>query len=61
MWRYYLVASELAFRHNGHVVFQIQLAKRQYAVPLTRDYLAEVTNPNMLSMKSHHTASIAAA
>jgi cyclopropane-fatty-acyl-phospholipid synthase len=39
MWRYYLVASELAFRHNGHVVFQIQLAKKQDAVPLTRDYL----------------------
>jgi len=41
MWRYYLIASELAFRHNGHVVFQIQLAKRQDAAPLTRDYLAE--------------------
>jgi len=40
MWRFYLVASELAFRHNGHVVFQIQLAKKQDAVPLTRDYLA---------------------
>lgn len=39
MWRFYLVASELAFRLNGHVVFQIQLAKRQDAVPLTRDYL----------------------
>ncbi len=39
MWRFYLVASELAFRYNGHVVFQIQLAKKQDAVPLTRDYL----------------------
>ena len=39
MWRFYLVASEVAFRHNGHVVFQIQLAKKQDAVPLTRDYL----------------------
>lgn len=39
MWRYYLAASEVAFRHNGHVVFQIQLAKQQNAVPLTRDYL----------------------
>lgn len=39
MWRFYLVASELAFRHNDHVVFQIQLAKKQDAVPLTRDYL----------------------
>lgn len=39
MWRFYLVASEVAFRHNHHVVFQIQLAKKQDAVPLTRDYL----------------------
>ncbi len=39
MWRFYLVASELAFRLNGHVVFQIQLAKRQDAAPITRDYL----------------------
>ena len=46
MWRFYLILSELAFRHGGHVVFQIQLAKRQDAVPLTRDYLTstEVTN-----------------
>ncbi|MCF6220101.1 MAG: cyclopropane-fatty-acyl-phospholipid synthase family protein [Robiginitomaculum sp.] len=39
MWNFYLVASELSFRHNLHNVFQIQLAKRQDAVPLTRDYL----------------------
>jgi cyclopropane-fatty-acyl-phospholipid synthase len=39
MWRFYLVASEVAFRHNGHVVFQVQLAKKQDAVPFTRDYL----------------------
>jgi cyclopropane-fatty-acyl-phospholipid synthase len=41
MWAFYLVASELAFRLNGHVVFQIQLAKRQDAVPMTRDYLLQ--------------------
>mgnify|MGYP003628312004 FL=1 len=40
MWRFYLILSELAFRHNGHVVFQIQLAKEQDAVPLTREYLS---------------------
>ena len=39
MWRYYLVASELTFRHNKQVVFQLQLTKEQDAVPLTRDYL----------------------
>ena len=28
MWRYYLVASEMTFRHHGQCVFQIQLAHR---------------------------------
>lgn len=39
MWDFYLSASELSFRHGAHVVFQLQLAKRQDAAPLTRDYL----------------------
>lgn len=39
MWRYYLIASELTFRLNRQVVFQLQLSRRQEAVPLTRDYL----------------------
>jgi len=40
MWEFYLAACECAFRHCGLMVFQIQLAKRQDAVPLTRDYIA---------------------
>jgi cyclopropane-fatty-acyl-phospholipid synthase len=40
MWEFYLAASEMAFRHQGMMVFQIQIAKRIDAVPLTRDYLA---------------------
>ena len=39
MWRYYLLASELTFRHGRQCVFQVQLAHQQEAVPLTRDYL----------------------
>jgi len=39
MWNFYLAASELSFRHGLHNVFQIQLTKRQNAIPLTRDYL----------------------
>jgi len=39
MWNFYLASSELSFRHGLHNVFQIQVAKRQDAVPLTRDYL----------------------
>jgi cyclopropane-fatty-acyl-phospholipid synthase len=39
MWRFYLIASELSFVEGHQVVFQIQLARRKDAVPLTRDYL----------------------
>lgn len=41
MWDFYLAASEMAFRHQGMMVFQIQLARRQDAVPLTRAYIAD--------------------
>lgn len=40
MWEYYLAMSETAFRHEDVVVFQLQLARRQESVPLTRDYIA---------------------
>jgi cyclopropane-fatty-acyl-phospholipid synthase len=40
MWEFYLAISELAFRHRGHFVFQMQLAKRIDAAPITRDYMA---------------------
>ncbi|RFB78703.1 SAM-dependent methyltransferase [Methylovirgula sp. 4M-Z18] len=39
MWEFYLAGSETAFRVDGHMVFQIQLAKRQTVVPRTRDYI----------------------
>jgi cyclopropane-fatty-acyl-phospholipid synthase len=41
MWEFYLGVSEIGFRHRGCMVFQIQLAKRVGAVPLTRDYMRE--------------------
>jgi cyclopropane-fatty-acyl-phospholipid synthase len=41
MWEFYLVGSEVAFRVYGHMVFHIQLAKRQDVVPRTRDYVGE--------------------
>ena len=41
MWEFYLAASEAVFRYAGHVVFQIQMAKQQDAVPLTRDYITD--------------------
>jgi cyclopropane-fatty-acyl-phospholipid synthase len=40
MWEYYLAMSETAFRCEGVVVFQIQLARRVDALPMTRNYIA---------------------
>ena len=39
MWLFYLTASEMSFRHDGLMVFQLQLARSIDAVPLTRDYI----------------------
>ena len=39
MWEFYLVACATAFEVADLVVFQLQLAHRNDAVPLTRDYL----------------------
>jgi len=39
MWEFYLAASEMSFREQNMMVFQIQLTKRQGVVPMTRDYI----------------------
>ncbi|MBI5132091.1 MAG: class I SAM-dependent methyltransferase [Rhodopseudomonas palustris] len=39
MWEFYLAASEMSFRKQNTMVFQIQLTKRQGIVPITRDYI----------------------
>ncbi|MBV9248261.1 MAG: class I SAM-dependent methyltransferase [Acetobacteraceae bacterium] len=39
MFEFYLAGAELSFRREGGMVFQIQMAHRQDAVPLTRDYI----------------------
>jgi cyclopropane-fatty-acyl-phospholipid synthase len=41
MWEFYLAVSEIGFRYGNLMVFQIQLAKRLDAVPLTRNYIAD--------------------
>ncbi len=41
MWQFYLAASEMAFRLQAMMVFQIQLTKRQGVVPITRGYIGE--------------------
>ena len=40
MWEFYLASSELSFRHLGLNNFQLQAVDNQYALPLTRDYIA---------------------
>jgi cyclopropane-fatty-acyl-phospholipid synthase len=39
MWQFYLAGAMSAFRHDGHVVFQLQLSRHRDVVPITRDYL----------------------
>jgi cyclopropane-fatty-acyl-phospholipid synthase len=39
MWEFYLAGSEMAFRKQNLMNFQIQLTKRQDVVPMTRDYI----------------------
>ena len=41
MWEFYLAGCEVSFRYMNQMVAQIQIAKRQDAVPMTRDYMAE--------------------
>jgi cyclopropane-fatty-acyl-phospholipid synthase len=41
MWEFYLAACEAYFRWDTLFVFQIQLAKRLDAAPVTRDYMVD--------------------
>ena len=42
MFELYLVGSEIAFRRQRHMNFQIQLTRHADAVPLSRDYMVDV-------------------
>jgi cyclopropane-fatty-acyl-phospholipid synthase len=41
MWEFYLAGCEVAFRYMNQMVFQIQIARKQDAAPLTRDYMVD--------------------
>jgi cyclopropane-fatty-acyl-phospholipid synthase len=41
MWEFYLGIAEQSFRARRQYVWQVQLAKKVDAVPITRDYIAE--------------------
>jgi len=40
LWEFYLAASEMSFRKQNLMNFQIQITKRQGIIPITRDYIA---------------------
>jgi cyclopropane-fatty-acyl-phospholipid synthase len=39
MWEFYLACSEMSFRKQNLMNFQLQITKRQSVVPMTRDYI----------------------
>jgi cyclopropane-fatty-acyl-phospholipid synthase len=41
MWEFYLAASEMAFRKQNLMNFQVQLTRRQRVIPMTRDYITD--------------------
>jgi cyclopropane-fatty-acyl-phospholipid synthase len=55
LWEYYLAVSEVSFRHLFTTVFQIQLAKRQDAVPPTRDYIHDSLAGAEKAVRRHGT------
>jgi len=56
MWEFYLAGSEMAFRHQGHLVFQMQLAKAVDAVPLTRDYMVDWERSHRVPLSDERAA-----
>jgi cyclopropane-fatty-acyl-phospholipid synthase len=49
MWEFYLASAEMTFRHDHLVVFQIQLARRVDALPITRDYMLDAERASRLA------------
>lgn len=52
MWEFYLAAAEMSFRNRPLMVFQIQLAHKREALPLTRNYIGIVED--QLAQKTSH-------
>jgi cyclopropane-fatty-acyl-phospholipid synthase len=41
MWEFYFAGAIMAFRHDDHLVWQIQLSRKRDSVPVTREYMAK--------------------
>jgi cyclopropane-fatty-acyl-phospholipid synthase len=60
MWEFYLAASEAAFRWRDLMVFQIQLARANDTLPMTRDYMVDTENaPTNWPRRAGKTAGLA--
>src|SRR4029078_8187877 len=55
MWEFYPAPSEMAFRQQNMMNFQLQLTKRQGIVPMTRDYIPDAEE-KLRRAESRHKA-----
>lgn len=53
MWEFYLAGSEMGFRNQGLMVFQMQMAKRIDVLPICRDYMLPVMERNKINRKGN--------
>jgi cyclopropane-fatty-acyl-phospholipid synthase len=56
MWEFYLTVAEMAFRHDGQVVYQLQLARRNSPLPITRDYMVDAERMAQVGGRAHAAA-----
>jgi cyclopropane-fatty-acyl-phospholipid synthase len=56
MWEFYLIGSELSFRHNFNMVWQMQMARDVETVPVTRDYMFDWERRAALPKRSRERA-----
>jgi len=52
MWEFYLAGAEMGFRHQGLMVFQLQVAKRVDALPIVRDYMMPEREPAVVKRQN---------
>lgn len=57
MWEFYLAGAEASFRWQDLMVFQIQLAHRNDALPITRDYIGKCEKALAMHEMAHTTPS----
>jgi cyclopropane-fatty-acyl-phospholipid synthase len=55
MWEFYLAASEMSFREQNMMNFQIQITKKQGVTPMTRDYIGEAEDALHKAETKHQT------